>query len=213
LLLIILLYNIDTPDIVKKSNYSFSTQTVFFRLLDSVFFKITKDSASSVVFYSHFFRKCKEKKMFDILVSHIAQVAHSAHRLNDMRALVEHAMDLGLHDTRRREDLMHLWNETFEDLDKKTKKLVLFQMKLNTERRLEDTKAYLTREYEEMRFENRNEYERIVVEGKCKKCGVGPVGLTYLEYRKTFAHVGFGEPVLLDCPTCDTVNGLSISGT
>ena len=85
-------------------------------------------------------------------------------------------------------------------------------MKLNTERRFEDNKIFLTREYEETRFRNRNDYQHIVVEGKCKKCGLGPLVLSYLEYRKRYADVGPGKPILLDCPECDSANSLSVLG-
>jgi hypothetical protein len=149
--------------------------------------------------------------VFDILVRHVIEAAHSNYRLSDMQALFEHVMDLGMRDRKNSQDFMHLWNETFDDLDRRTKMLVLYQMKLNTERRFEDTKVFLTKEYEEMRFEKRNDYERIVVEGECKKCGVGPLALPYLDYRKEYAYAGPTNPILLNCPKCDTENSLSIS--
>ena len=127
-----------------------------------------------------------------------------------MQALFEHAMDFGLPDKKSREVFMDLWNETFEDLDKKARSLVLFQMKLSAERRFEDTKGFLTREYEEMRFKNRDDYERIVVEGSCKRCGTGPAVLPYLEYRKRFAAVAPYGSIKLDCRTCNTKGSLII---
>jgi hypothetical protein len=52
LLLIILLYNIGTPDIVKKNNYSFSSQTAFFiHASDACFLLYLPGIAADVVLH------------------------------------------------------------------------------------------------------------------------------------------------------------------
>ena len=198
--------------ILKKEQELQSVYNKIFSLLDSAFLGIEEETRSTVIFYSQFFRKCREKRAFDSLVKHIANTAHSNSPLDDMRRLFERAMDFALTDKGAREKLMRLWNQTLQELDEETRVLVLFQMKLNSERRFEDSKMFLTREYEETRFKHRNDYERIVVEGKCKKCGSGPMLLPYIEYRERYANVEPGKPILLDCPKCDNTNSLSVLG-
>ena len=102
-------------------NEQHSVNDLIFNLLDSFFLKIRADSSSTAVFYSLFFRKCKEKGVFDVLVRHIVDVAHNIHNLTDMQTLFEHVVDLGIRDKRGRKDFIFLWNETFETLDEKTR--------------------------------------------------------------------------------------------
>jgi hypothetical protein len=73
-----------------------------------------------------------------------------------MQELFEHVADLGFKDEKIRRDFMDLWNKIFEELDQNIKALVLFQMKLDAERRFQNSKENLTKEYEEVRFQNRN---------------------------------------------------------
>jgi hypothetical protein len=201
---------VDKMKIADKEKEQQIVNNQIFSLLDTTFFKIGEDSSSTIVFYSHFFKKCRDKGVFDVLVQHISDVAHSNSDAKDMRELFKRVVGLGLKDERLRKDFMDLWNETLEGLDPKLKALVLFHMKLDAERRFQNSKEYLTKEYEEIRFKNRNNHDRIVVEGTCKKCGTGPIVLPYLEYRKRFALVGLNDLITLDCPICNTKNGLVI---
>lgn len=84
-------------------------------------------------------------------------------------------------------------------------------MKLDAERRFQNKKEYFTKEYEEKRFQYRDNYEYIVVEGSCQNCGTGPLVLSYLEYRKGFANVARNDSIKLDCPICDSKDNLVIS--
>jgi hypothetical protein len=179
LLLAWLIKSINPEEQVKAENE-------IFNLIDSLL-TVKEDSSSATSFYSQFFRKCKEKGAFGEIVQHIIDVLHSKHIINSMQELFEHVADLGFKDEKIRRDFMDLWNKIFEELDQNIKALVLFQMKLDAERRFQNSKEYLTKEYEEVRFQNRNNYDSIVIEGTCDKCGTGPVILPYLEYRKRFA--------------------------
>jgi hypothetical protein len=187
------------------------TNDKIFQFIDS-HLKINDDSPSSIIFYSQLFRKCRERAVFDKLVDHIIDILHSKNynRIKNIQELFTYTVDLGFGDKHTKGKFMTLWNETLDELDPKVKSLVLFQMKLDAEARFQNSKDYLTKEYEEVRFKNRNNHDRIVVEGTCKKCGTGPIVLQYLEYRKIFALVGLNDLITLDCPICNTKNGLVI---
>ena len=61
-----------------------------------------------------------------------------------------------------------------------------------------------------MRFQYRGNYENIVAEGNCEKCGTGPLALSYLEYRNRVANVMHGDSIKLDCPKCGIKDNLII---
>ncbi|HZC50274.1 MAG TPA: hypothetical protein VE244_14575 [Nitrososphaeraceae archaeon] len=181
-----------------------------FHLLDSVLFKIKEDSPSTTIFYSHFFRKCRDRGVFDKLIQHIWYIAHTNLGITNMQDLFERVVDLGFEDEDIRRMFFDLWRESLEELGSNQKALVLYQMKLDAERRFQNKKKYFTKEYEEKHFQYRDNYENIVVEGNCEKCGTGPLALSYLEYRKRLAHVARNDSIKLDCPVCSSKDSLII---
>ena len=181
-----------------------------FYLLDSVFFKVQENSSSATIFYSHFFKRCRDKGVFNKLIEHIVDIAHSNLGLRNMSDLFYHVVHLDFKEGETRRYFLDLWHEALEELESNQKALVLYQMKLNTERRFQNKKEYLTKEYEEMRFQYRGNYENIVVEGNCEKCGTGPLALSYLEYRNRVANVMHGDSIKLDCPKCGIKDNLII---
>ena len=113
--------SINRMAISKKEEELQNVNSKIFDLLDSTFFKIYENPRSAIVFYSQFFRKCREERAFDNFVKHLAEIAHSKIRLDGVKAMFERAMDLGMSETRLREKFMRLWNETLQDLDEETK--------------------------------------------------------------------------------------------
>jgi hypothetical protein len=197
--------------VVDKKKDLDSVNNELFCLLDSVFFKVEQNSSSATIFYSHFIKKCKDKGLFSKLIEHIVDVAHSNHGVKNMRDLFEHVMDLDFKEGETRRYFLDLWRETIDELEPEVAALILFQMKLNAERRFQNIREYFTREYEEMHFQNRNDYERIVVEGDCIKCNFQTViALPYLDYRKRFSLVTRDDTIKLDCPKCGTKDSLVI---
>src|SRR5215212_3224518 len=181
-----------------------------FYLLDSVFFKVQENSSSATIFYSHFFKRCRDKGVFNKLIEHIVDIAHSNLGIRNMSDLFDHVVHLDFKEAETRRYFLDLWREAVEELESNQKALVLYQMKLDAERRFQTRTEYFTKEYEEKRFQYRDNYENIVVEGNCKKCGTGPLALSYLDYRKGFANVVRGDSIKLDCPICGSKDSLVI---
>jgi hypothetical protein len=183
-----------------------------YNIIDSTF-KIEEGSSSITIFYSYFFRKCWEKRVFDKLIQHILDIAHSkSHAINNIHELFEHLVDLGFKDEKTRKDFWNIWLETITELDTKTQQLVIHQMKLDAERRFQNKKEYLTSEYEEMRFLYRGDYSRIAVEGNCEKCNLqqGSVMLDVLDYREALSRVAPTDSIRSQCPVCHTKDSLVI---
>jgi hypothetical protein len=188
-----------------------SVNNELFCLLDSVFFKVEQNSSCATIFYSHFIKKCRDKGVFNKLIEHIVNIAHSNLRIKNMQDLFARVADLGFEDEDIGRMFFDLWRESLEELEANQKALVLYQMKLDAERRFQNKKEYFSKEYEEKRFQYRDNYEYIVVEGNCQNCGTGPLALSYLKYRKGFANVARNDSIKLDCPICDSKDNLVIS--
>jgi hypothetical protein len=78
-------------------------------------------------------------------------------------------------DTRLEADLLNTIYETINELDGQVKKLFLYRMKMSTENnfenRLENIGTELdSKEYEEFRFNLREDYERIAIRDYCENC-------------------------------------------
>ena len=63
----------------------------------------------------------------------------------------------------------NLWHETLNELDAKTKDLVLHHIKLEIERRMED-KAQEISTFEQLRFQVKHRHDTVTLEGYCDKC-------------------------------------------
>jgi hypothetical protein len=181
-----------------------NTQNIY-NLIDSVL-EMKQNSPSSHIFYSALFRKCNERGVFHKMVKHVFNLAHSTSRpVQNMNQLFEYALDFGFKEKRERTYFLELWFETIEELNQEVQQLILYQMKLSAERRFEDSLVYNDREYEKLRFDSRDNYEIIVVEGVCEKCKrAATVKLPYKEYRKRFAEVEPNDHIKLDCNMCNT---------
>jgi len=167
-------------------------------------FTLSPNSPVATIFYHNFFVKCKKEMVFNKFVVHILAVANSGKGFNSVSELLVSAMDLGLKESIDRKRFLDLWLRTLEQLSPYDKKLLLFQMKLNAENRYRSRlQAGYSREYEGKWFELRNDYERIVIEGKCHRCEKEYVLVwPYISYRQEYANVESGSPIITDCPTC-----------
>ena len=167
------------------------------------FFTLSPNSPVATIFHHNFFVKCKKEMVFNRFIVHILALANSGITFNTVYDLLVSAMDLGLKESIDRKRFLDLWLHTLEQLSPYHKKLLLFQMKLNAENRYRSKLEAYSKEYEETWFENRNDYERIVIEGKCHRCEMEHVLVwPYILYRQKYANVEFGSPIVTDCRYC-----------
>ena len=111
-----------------------------FYLLDSVYFKVQQNSSSATIFYSHFFKRCRDKGVFNKLIEHIVDIAHSNLGIRKMSDLFYHVVHLDFKEGETRRYFLNLWREALEGLESNQKALVLYQMKLDAERRFQNKK-------------------------------------------------------------------------
>jgi hypothetical protein len=102
-----------------------------------------------------------------------------------------------------------LWNDTINDLEPQVKELVLYNIKLDLERRMERQVEFY-KNYEEVRFAIRDKPHMIAIEGHCKQCNhfiTFPFSLQMYNKRMTYAHI---IPLVIKCHNCQKKDSLSL---
>jgi hypothetical protein len=77
-----------------------------------------------------------------------------------------------------------LWYESANKLDPVSRRIFLYESKLNVEQRVKNNVTGYSKEYEKQWFASRADYQRIVLEGDCEKCKrLNVIILTHENYR------------------------------
>jgi hypothetical protein len=135
-----------------------------------------KESPASNLFYFRFYQKCKARGIFYKVVERIHDIINSNNEITGISDLLYRAINaFHIFDKTLEADLLDTINETINELDKNVKKLFLYRMKMftetNFENRLENIGTELdSKEYEEFRFNLRDDYERIAIRSYCENC-------------------------------------------
>jgi hypothetical protein len=171
-------------------------------------FKIKENSSSSTILYSNFFKKCKEKGVFRDIVSLFGENLRSNRRyFINVLELIRATLRLNFKNKEKNIIFNHIFNETINELDAKTRNLVLFHLKLEIEQLMEDMlndhNILFDKDniFEKARFAYR-EFPRIIcLIAYCPLCNLYyPIGLSLLEYREELMYVR--EDFLVGCPRC-----------
>jgi hypothetical protein len=126
--------------------------------------------------------------------------------------LFNYAVTVEFKDKEVSKNFLDLYRETIDELNPEVQDIVLYQLKLSTERRFEDKNNYLSKDYEKLRFMFRADHKSIVLEGNCEKCKQRTITvISYFEYRKRFVLAERDNPIRLDCEICNTKDSYVIS--
>lgn len=166
--------------------------------------KHTQDSSASNVFSLALFRKFKEKGLFgDFVVGSLRRRFHSADKTKDEIALFQRMGVYYIDDEKKSEFFVDLWDETLNEMDPHTKKLLLHYIKLDMERKMLDGSKN-PENFENRRFELRDRYDMVTVEGVCKNCNsCFSIGIPLQGYLK-IANVLPSDPAMTKCVLCHT---------
>ena len=187
----------------KQSSNSFiSFEKLYYYL--QLIFPITEDSTASIIFFSKFFKKCKEKELFVNIIYLVKEILDSGRFIKDIVELFRLTLQLNFKDVRERIIFNELFNETVNELDEDTKKLVLYQLKLDLEKIVEQEGLRHYKGFEDGRFRVRGSYELAAIEGYCYLCQLYyPLGVNILEYRGSILFYSlFGQLIPATCPKC-----------
>ena len=116
----------------------------------------------------------------------------------------------GFKDKRLRDYFNRLFDETINDLDFKTRKLVLYNLKLDIEKKMKESVKDFEG-FEKMRYQVRGFADIVALEGYCSICDhFIPVAIELLNYRKWNV-----DPILRaitgKCPICGIDDSLQIA--
>jgi hypothetical protein len=114
---------------------------------------------------------------------------------------------LGRHSYGEAKFFVDLWNETLDELDPEARNLVLYRIKLEIERRMEDRVESLAT-FEKTCFEARDRYDKVALEGNCKKCGCCISLAIPLRAYLDLANILPSEPIIGNCVSCKNDDSL-----
>jgi hypothetical protein len=96
---------------------------------------------------------------------------------------------------------LDLWDETFKEMSSEVQELLLFDMKLEIERRMMH-RAMAPQKYEKYRMKYIQLSRVLTMEGYCKNCNLGhPLLMKFLEYHERTNFLP-NDPIISECPQC-----------
>jgi hypothetical protein len=149
-----------------------------------IIYKVNQYSPSTIVFCALFFKKCKEKGLFEYIVSLFRNVLVSNIYLRNRFELFNEVL-VRIFNYPGSTDPFHVTlNETLDELDVSTRELFLYYQKLELERRTKLIAEH-PKGYEDIRFQARVNPHILTVEGHCKFCQLYfSLGVDLLDYRE-----------------------------
>jgi hypothetical protein len=198
--------------LIKSTEYKKQPDKIYqdiYELICSALSK--KESPASNIFYLKLYEKCEERGIFYKVVERIHHIINSNSNIKDITDLLYRAINaFDIFNTRLEPDLLDAIRKTINELDGQVKKLLLYRMKMFTENnfeiRLENIGTELdSKEYEEFRFNLRQDYERIAIRSYCENCKSNRnIALHYSELISS----AVDNDIIVACPDCNRTTKL-----
>jgi hypothetical protein len=169
-----------------------------------------KNVPSKAYMLRAFFDKLERRGLFGNFVSHFSDVCSSINALHDITSLVSYTLNEIINEAYDRNLFIDLWYESASELDSDSKKIFLYETKLNIEQKVIDNVIGYSKEFEKQWFANRADYDTIVLEGNCEKCKHPNIlTLSHDEHRNLIKKRGIfdrisGSKQKFDCKFCDS---------
>lgn len=175
----------------------------------AIAFKANKNPSASEIFYSCLFKQLKIRGLIPVLVDRIYfTLVYDNNLLNFVDLL--HSSLYSPFFNENSSSFVDAFYDTIESLDPDIKRLVLHQIKIVVENRFRYILENIPRQYEELRFGLRADYERIAAAGYCNSCDCDQViALHYLDLKRI--SLARGQNKNWKCPVCRT-ESLTIPG-
>ena len=168
-------------------------------------------STSTTIFFSKFFKKCKEKEVFDHIVMLFRDtLTQNTRPIVEMVDLFRLVFMFGFKDDVTRDYIYRLFDETIYGLDINTRKLVLYSLKLDIENKMKKSVRYRDA-FEKLRYHIRGFADTVALEGKYLICDqYFPIRMGLLDYRISIRNSNLGI-ITVKCPICNMDNSLQIA--
>lgn len=164
------------------------------------------DPTSRDIFYSTLYKKFKEKGVYgEFVIDTLRKRIKSNAPIWSMTELFESLLFTGEDSTSNPQLYRDLWKETMSQMPDNVKKLILYDLKLDIERKMFELVKDVKR-YERSRYSLREKYDILAMEAKCEKCHyVRYIEISIQEYLEIIEPTGYDEPSDI-CPQCQSRN-------
>ena len=183
-------------------------------LIQSIF-RTGRYAPSSSIFYSEFFKMCKQAKFQDIVDLIRTTLTSNNPTVTTIGEFIHRIQQLDFKDAGTTIFFNYLlWEEIFNKLDPQIQNLVMYNLKVDLERRM-DLQVKNDRNYEKLRFKVRDDPRSIALEGYCTKCQYYiPMAVDLLEYKiRMICANTVNQPIMfIRCPNpnCKTEKSFQI---
>jgi hypothetical protein len=183
------------------------------KLFNILYFILETDMPSSMtLFLKLLVRKIKDNNLFMHLVDFIFELLVSGNYVKDISDLINQTLLFRHVELNLVKKYNELWGETLNELEPKTRQLVIFRTKLLYEQRMKERALDLA-QFERERFAGRKMFDKLVVECDCLSC----FRITYetfdlIEYTTKLRYHIEGRPVLeKEFSSCSKTGSLQIT--
>jgi hypothetical protein len=174
----------------------------------SMFKKRNEYSSTSNIFFSVFFKNCKEKGVFGNIVDRLREILYSGKMIMTVPELLQVAINSGYKDLDEANQFFDLYDETLNQLDPEIREFHLYDLKLDIQRRM-DKLSTSTKVYEKVRFKIRGDHDTVALEGFCKICNAYfTIDIYILAFRAMVILQTDEEGTRMKCPGCNTEKSL-----
>jgi hypothetical protein len=161
------------------------------------------NSSSTDIFYSIYYRKCREQGLFGEFVDRIKNLLESDVPIMNKQGFFQRLLILPKYNVNSKTDFWTLWNDSISELDPDTKLHFFHHIKLDLERKAED-ECHAFKEFENIRFECRDNPNSVTVEGYCEDCRFYTIASLQLDKYVHYEFKAFPNQVIAvrTCPNC-----------
>jgi hypothetical protein len=168
-----------------------------------------KEPSSSIdTFCSIYYRKCKERDLFEDLVEYYRKVGGMPVLLLGRPEFTQNLTLVPPNNT----EFWALWNDAVRELDSDIKAHLFHHIKLEIERKAEET-CQAFGMFERVRYITKEKPEFVTIEGRCKNCkDYVSAAFPLNEYLQVLLKAYPSEVVVCkQCPACENNDSLEFS--
>jgi hypothetical protein len=159
-----------------KSNYRSKSEGNESIFLDNQLYEILNslllnNDSYFIIFYRNYLKKFYDKQLFYKFKRYLYNLCYENKEIQNINDLLKSTIvyDLLPQDLNDRRTFYDIWKETLKELDPESKQIILYNLKIYLESCFRKS-SNIIRSYEKSHFDNRINYENIVVSGNCEKC-------------------------------------------
>lgn len=195
----------------KNKNQSLELNSInqkIFKLLESICnYKKNDELSYYFSYYKQYFEVAYKNNLINKIITYLIKLCQAKKDIFKVEQLLSILMvaDILVYDIEDRKDFFKIWDETMRSLDDEIKKIILFKQKNYIEREFLLNAEYRNKEIEKAQFENRNRYDKIVLQGFCNSCKKLNIKDYFIqEYKKIL--IENNEGIIFDCKKCNIEN-------